>query len=39
MLTTELAAGEKLRAVSNEDVARMKADLALPEADTLSRKP
>jgi len=42
MLTTELAAGEKLRTVSGEDVARTKIDLALPDADsyalrTLSR--
>lgn len=34
MLTTELAAGEKLRAVSGENVARMKTDLSLPEADS-----
>jgi tetratricopeptide (TPR) repeat protein len=34
MLTTELAAGEKLRTVSGENVARMKADLSLPEADS-----
>ncbi|MFY9552420.1 MAG: tetratricopeptide repeat protein, partial [Thermoanaerobaculia bacterium] len=38
MLTTELAAGEKLRAISSEDVARMKSDLSLPEADTLGRE-
>ena len=38
MLTTELAAGETLRAVSSEDVARMKSDLALTESDTLSRE-
>lgn len=38
MLTTELAAGEKLRAISSEDVARMRIDLALPEADTLGRE-
>ncbi|HEY2798185.1 MAG TPA: tetratricopeptide repeat protein [Thermoanaerobaculia bacterium] len=37
MLTTELAAGEKLRAISSEDVARMKSDLALTESDTLGR--
>ena len=34
MLTTELAAGEKLRTVSGENVARMKADLSLPETDS-----
>jgi|HubBroStandDraft_1064217.scaffolds.fasta_scaffold01453_5 tetratricopeptide (TPR) repeat protein len=34
MLTTELAAGEKLRTVSGEDVARTKIDLALPDADS-----
>lgn len=34
MLTTELAAGEKLRTVSGENVARAKIDLALPEADS-----
>jgi tRNA A-37 threonylcarbamoyl transferase component Bud32/TolB-like protein len=38
MLTTELAAGEKLRAIPSEDVARMKSDLALPEADTLGKE-
>jgi eukaryotic-like serine/threonine-protein kinase len=38
MLTTELAAGEKLRAIPSEDVARMKSDLSLPEADTLGRE-
>jgi len=42
MLTTELAAGEQLRTVSGEDVARTKIDLALPDTDsyaprTLSR--
>ena len=37
MLTTELAAGETLRAVPSEDVARVKSDLDLPEADTLGR--
>ena len=34
MLTTELAAGERLRAVSGENVARMKTDLSLPDADS-----
>ncbi len=37
MLTTELAAGEKLRTISGENVARMKADLALAETDSLAR--
>jgi eukaryotic-like serine/threonine-protein kinase len=42
MLTTELAAGDKLRTVPGETVARAKADLALPDeeslgADTLSK--
>ena len=36
MLTTELAAGEKLRAVPGESVARMRVDLSLPDADTLA---
>jgi eukaryotic-like serine/threonine-protein kinase len=38
MLTTELAAGEKLRAIPSEDVARVKSDLALTEADTLGKE-
>ncbi|HKD16869.1 MAG TPA: tetratricopeptide repeat protein [Thermoanaerobaculia bacterium] len=38
MLTTELAAGETLRAIPSEDVARMRIDLSLPEADTLGRE-
>src|SRR5262249_14429031 len=42
MLTTELAAGEKLRTVPGEDVARMSVELALPDSssfgsDTLAR--
>jgi eukaryotic-like serine/threonine-protein kinase len=37
MLTTELAAGERLRTISTEDIALMKADLHLPEADTWSK--
>src|SRR5262249_1582029 len=42
MLTTELAAGEKLRAIPGENVARMSTELSLPESgsfnsDTLSR--
>jgi serine/threonine protein kinase/tetratricopeptide (TPR) repeat protein/TolB-like protein len=38
MLITELAAGEKVRIVSSEDVARMKLELALPESDSLTRE-
>ncbi|HEX4440832.1 MAG TPA: tetratricopeptide repeat protein [Thermoanaerobaculia bacterium] len=37
MLTTELAAGGKLRAIPSESVARMRVDLSLPEADTLAK--
>jgi tetratricopeptide (TPR) repeat protein len=42
MLTTELAAGEKLRVIPGESVARMSVDLSLPDAssfgsDTLAR--
>jgi eukaryotic-like serine/threonine-protein kinase len=37
MLNTELAAGEKLRLVSGEDVARTKVDLRLPDAESLSK--
>ena len=37
MLNTELAAGEKLRLVAGEDVARAKHDLPLTDADSLSR--
>jgi len=33
MFTTELAAGEKLRTIPGENVARAKIDLSLPEAD------
>jgi tetratricopeptide (TPR) repeat protein len=36
MLTTELAAGEKLRTVTGEDVAQMKMNLSLPDSDTLA---
>ena len=36
MLTTELAAGEKLRTIPGENVARAKADLSLPDAESLS---
>jgi tetratricopeptide (TPR) repeat protein/tRNA A-37 threonylcarbamoyl transferase component Bud32 len=34
MLTTELAAGERLRSIPGENVKRMKAELALVDADT-----
>jgi len=37
MLSTELEAGEKLRLVSGEDIARAKIDLPLAETDSLSR--
>lgn len=37
MLTTELAAGGKLRAVSGEDVVRAKMDLKLPESESLGQ--
>jgi TolB-like protein/tRNA A-37 threonylcarbamoyl transferase component Bud32 len=37
MLTTELAATERLRLVSGEDVARMQVELKLPEAETLAK--
>jgi len=36
MLTTELAAGDKLRTVPGENVARAKADLALSDAESLA---
>ena len=36
MLTTEIAAGEKLLTISGENVSRVKAELSLPEADTLA---
>ncbi len=36
MLTTELAAGEKMRAITGEQVAQMKMNLSLPDSDTLS---
>jgi serine/threonine protein kinase/tetratricopeptide (TPR) repeat protein len=37
MLNTELAAGEKVRLVSGEDVARTRLDLHLPDAESLSK--
>ena len=36
MLTTELAAGEQLRTIPGENVARMKSDLDLADADTFA---
>jgi eukaryotic-like serine/threonine-protein kinase len=38
MLGTELGAGERLRVIPGEDVARMKLELALPEADSYSKQ-
>jgi eukaryotic-like serine/threonine-protein kinase len=37
MLSTELVAGEKLRLISGEDIARTKLELSLADADSLSR--
>ncbi|MGA7401998.1 MAG: protein kinase [Candidatus Sulfotelmatobacter sp.] len=37
MLDAQLSAGQQLRVVSGEDVARMKIDLSLPAADSYSR--
>jgi DNA-binding winged helix-turn-helix (wHTH) protein/tetratricopeptide (TPR) repeat protein len=37
MLSTELVAGEKLRLVSGEDIARAKLEFPLADADSLSR--
>ncbi len=36
MLTTELAAGEKLRTIASETVARAKTELGVPDTDTLA---
>jgi DNA-binding winged helix-turn-helix (wHTH) protein/tetratricopeptide (TPR) repeat protein len=38
MLTTELAAGEQLRTVPGENVAQMKINLSLPDADTYGQE-
>jgi serine/threonine protein kinase/tetratricopeptide (TPR) repeat protein len=38
MLTTELAVGEQLRTIPGENVARMKIDLSLPDADTYGKE-
>ena len=37
MLTTELGATQRLRVISGENIARMKADLSLPDADSYTR--
>jgi len=37
-LMTELTAGEQLRAIPGESVARMRMELALPDVDSLSRE-
>jgi serine/threonine protein kinase/Tfp pilus assembly protein PilF len=37
MLDAQLSAGQELRVISSEDVARMKIDLSLPAADSYSR--
>jgi len=37
MLATELAAGEELRTIPGENVARMKADLSLPDTDSYAK--
>ena len=38
MLTTELAAGEQLRTVPGENVAQMKINLSLPDADSYGKE-
>ncbi|MFY9531984.1 MAG: tetratricopeptide repeat protein, partial [Candidatus Acidiferrales bacterium] len=38
MLTTELAAGEQLRTIPGENVAQMKTDLSLPDADSYGKE-
>ena len=38
MLTTELAAGEQLRTIPGEDVAQMKINLSLPDADSYGKE-
>lgn len=37
-LTTELSAGEQLRTISAESVARMRIELSLPDSDSLSKE-
>jgi len=36
MLTTELAAGEKLRTITGDEIAQMKMTLSLPDSDSLA---
>jgi len=38
MLTTELGAGDKLRVISGENIARMKSDLALMDTENYTRE-
>lgn len=38
MLTTELGAGEKVRTIAGENVARMKTDLSLPNEESYGRE-
>ena len=38
MLNTELAAGERLRLVPSEQIARAKLDLAVPDTETLAKE-
>jgi eukaryotic-like serine/threonine-protein kinase len=38
MLTTELGAGDKLRVISGENIARMKSDLSLMDTDSYTRE-
>ena len=38
MLTTELSAGEQLRTISGEDVAHMRINLSLPDADSYGKE-
>jgi serine/threonine protein kinase/tetratricopeptide (TPR) repeat protein len=38
MLTTELAAGEKLRTIPGEDIAHTKKDLSIPDTDGLGKE-
>jgi len=37
MIATELAAGEELRVVPGDDIARIKLDMSLPEGETLAK--
>jgi serine/threonine protein kinase/tetratricopeptide (TPR) repeat protein len=38
LLATELAAGEKLRTISGEDIAHTKEDLSIPDTDSLGKE-